>query len=119
MKWARSPMAVAVSLFVGAVVPAAVHDELDPASLVKPLSDSWPTYYGDYSGRRYSALAQIAQSNVRNLTLAWVSRLAAGSGGGAGFGSGSIARTIVGGEGSGEIAASGPVAVKGAILEVS
>jgi acido-empty-quinoprotein group A len=36
--------------------------------------DMWPTYYGDYSGRRYSPLDQINQSNVRNLSLAWVYR---------------------------------------------
>ena len=35
-----------------------------PAELLKPLKDSWPTYSGDYSGKRYSALTQINQSNV-------------------------------------------------------
>ena len=44
---------------------------LDPAQLLKPLSDAWPTYSGDYSGQRYSPLKQINQSNVKNLTLAW------------------------------------------------
>ena len=29
---------------------------LDSAALLKPLSDSWPTYSGDYSGKRYSSL---------------------------------------------------------------
>jgi alcohol dehydrogenase (cytochrome c) len=55
---------------------------LDPALLTKPLGDSWPTYSGDYSGKRYSSLTQINQSNVKNLTLAWVSKVAAGSAGG-------------------------------------
>jgi alcohol dehydrogenase (cytochrome c) len=56
---------------------------LDPALLLKPLgtSDAWPSYSGDYSGKRYSALKQINQSNVKNLTLAWSTRLVAGSGG--------------------------------------
>ena len=45
--------------------------ELDPAKLLKPGTDSWPNYNGDYSGRRYSPLAQINQSNVGSLTLAW------------------------------------------------
>ena len=31
---------------------------LDPAQLLKPLADSWPSYSGDYTGRRYSALTQ-------------------------------------------------------------
>jgi hypothetical protein len=48
---------------------------LDPAALLKAPTDSWPTYHGDYSGRRYSPLTQINADNVRNLQLAWVYRL--------------------------------------------
>ncbi len=33
--------------------------------------DGWPTYHGDYSGRRHSALTQITPANVGGLTLAW------------------------------------------------
>ncbi|HEX2122185.1 MAG TPA: PQQ-binding-like beta-propeller repeat protein, partial [Thermoanaerobaculia bacterium] len=33
---------------------------------------NWLTYYGDYSGQRYSALDQITTANVRNLRPAWV-----------------------------------------------
>ena len=44
---------------------------LDPAALLKPPADTWPTYNGDYSGRRYSPLKQINAGNVRSLTLAW------------------------------------------------
>jgi alcohol dehydrogenase (cytochrome c) len=99
-----------------ASVVVAAGDGLDPSSLLKPLSDSWPTYSGDYTGRRYSALAQITQSNVKQLSLAWTARLASGSGGG-GFGS-SGPRTIVGGEGSGEAAAANTT-IKGAILQVN
>ena len=44
---------------------------LDPASLLKPAKDSWPTYHGDYSGRRNSPLTQITPDNVKNLGLAW------------------------------------------------
>jgi alcohol dehydrogenase (cytochrome c) len=44
---------------------------LDPAALLEPPTDTWPTYNGDYSGRRYSTLSQIDKSNVRSLTLAW------------------------------------------------
>ena len=53
-----------------------------PAELLKPLTDSWPTYSGDYSGKRYSALKQINKTTVKNLTLAWVAELAEGPGGG-------------------------------------
>ena len=58
---------------------------LDPALLTKPATDSWPTYAGDYSQRRYSTLTQIDTTNVRHLSLAWVSRLTAGAGGEGGF----------------------------------
>jgi alcohol dehydrogenase (cytochrome c) len=44
---------------------------LDPSALLKPPADTWPTYNGDYSGRRFSPLGQINQSNVGSLTLAW------------------------------------------------
>src|SRR5258708_7287669 len=85
---------------------------LDPAVLTKTLSDSWPTYSGDYSGKRYSALTQVNQSNVRNLTLAWTSRVTAGAptagGGRGGFGGfGGGPPTIVGGEGTGDTGGGG------------
>jgi acido-empty-quinoprotein group A len=38
-------------------------------------TDSWPTYHGDYTGRRYSTLKQINTTNVKGLTLAWVYRV--------------------------------------------
>ena len=44
---------------------------LDPASLVKPPTDSWPTFHGDYSGRRHSPLTQISPQNVGQLALKW------------------------------------------------
>ncbi|MBO0800578.1 MAG: PQQ-binding-like beta-propeller repeat protein, partial [Blastocatellia bacterium] len=55
---------------------------LDPAKLKQPPTDSWPTYHGDYSGRRYSTLKQIDASNINSLSLAWVYRVNTGSGGG-------------------------------------
>ena len=42
----------------------------------------WPTYNGDYSGRRFSTLDKINASNVDALSLAWVFRLNAGPGAG-------------------------------------
>jgi acido-empty-quinoprotein group A len=44
---------------------------LDPAKMLKPPTDTWPTYNGDYSGRRFSPLTQINSTNVAKLTLAW------------------------------------------------
>src|SRR6185369_8803712 len=96
-----------------------------PEELLKPLKDSWPTYNGDYSGKRYSALTQINQSTVKTLTLAWMTRVSPGPGnaaggggrggrGGGGFGGGNI---IVGGEGAGDFAAGGG-SIKGCVLAV-
>ena len=45
---------------------------LDPAATLKPPTDTWSTYNGDYSGQRHSPLKQINASNVGALTLGWV-----------------------------------------------
>jgi alcohol dehydrogenase (cytochrome c) len=97
---------------------------LDPASLLKPLSDSWPTYSGDYTGRRFSALKQINRTTVKNLSLAWVARVTAGTGpaggggGRGGRGGAGVGNVIIGGEGT-EVAATGAANVKGAIIMVN
>jgi len=57
---------------------------LDPARLMEPPVDTWPTYNGDYSGRRFSPLKQVTAANVGSLTLAWTYRLNAGPGGAGG-----------------------------------
>jgi alcohol dehydrogenase (cytochrome c) len=44
---------------------------LEPATLLAPPPDAWPTYHGDYSGRRHSTLSEITPQNVGQLTLAW------------------------------------------------
>jgi acido-empty-quinoprotein group A len=47
---------------------------LDPAALLKAPTDTWPTYNGDYSGKRYSTLDQINSGNISSLALAWAFR---------------------------------------------
>ena len=47
---------------------------LDPAKLSQPPIDTWPTYNGDYSGRRFSTLDKINSSNVHGLSVAWIFR---------------------------------------------
>jgi alcohol dehydrogenase (cytochrome c) len=42
------------------------------AQIEKPSTDSWPTYNGDYTGRRFSSLTKINASNVKHLSLAWI-----------------------------------------------
>src|SRR5713101_9718253 len=117
----KKQLFVAPVLFSSVLLTAQGQGGLDPADIYKPLKDSWPTYSGDYTGRRYSALAQVNQTTVKNLSLAWVSRLsgppaltgagpgAAGFGGFGGFGrgGGGGAQTIVGGEGTGDFGGAG------------
>src|SRR6188474_1489125 len=88
--------------FTSVALLAQAQGGLDPAAILKPLSDEWVTYAGDYTGRRYSALTQINQTTVKNLGLAWISRgfvqgagptgrgapAAGGGGGGGGRGGG-------------------------------
>ncbi|MGH7634443.1 MAG: PQQ-binding-like beta-propeller repeat protein, partial [Gemmatimonadaceae bacterium] len=61
----------ATALALGAAVHAQTIGGFDPARLLAPAQDSWPTFHGDYSGRRHSTLTQITPDNVRSLSLAW------------------------------------------------
>ncbi len=45
---------------------------LDPAAMLHPPADTWPTYHGDYSGKRHSPLTQITPQNVGQLSLSWL-----------------------------------------------
>jgi alcohol dehydrogenase (cytochrome c) len=40
--------------------------------LAAPVGENWPSYNGDYTGRRFSSLHQINRSNVAQLRAAWV-----------------------------------------------
>ena len=86
---------------------------LDPASLREPLNASWPTYSGDYSGRRYSQLTQVTTDTVEHLSLAWTRELDTGMP----ALTGGAAPTFIGGEGTGEFTI-GSQRIKGAILQV-
>ncbi len=96
---------------------------LDPQTILKPLGNDWPIYAGDYTGKRYSDLKLINESNVRDLSLAWVQRFTAGSGPD-GFGSattgfaGGGRGMIVGGLGTGDLNPGGPAHIGGGILMV-
>src|SRR4051812_27875446 len=65
-------LAVAASLTIGLAAVLSAQGGLDPATLVRPGTDAWPTYNGDYSGRRFSAAKQITPENVKALSLAWM-----------------------------------------------
>jgi alcohol dehydrogenase (cytochrome c) len=49
--------------------PSAVTDE---DLRTTPVGANWPSYNGDYTGRRYSSLDQITSANVGQLQAAWV-----------------------------------------------
>ena len=73
MKFLKDGLVLAASIFLlsTALPHSAAGQTLDPAALLHPPTDSWPTYHGDYSGRRHSPLTQITPQNVSNLGLAW------------------------------------------------
>ena len=103
---------VAACLLAAATLAA---QSVDQTLLLKPLANEWPTYSGDYSGKRYSALTQINQKNVKQLSLAWTRRLVNGPGPGGPQQPGATP-IIVGGVGT--LVAGWPAQVKGAILQV-
>ena len=108
----RKLILICVVVIAPAMLGAQAQGGLDPATLLKPLGNTWPTYSGDYTGRRFSPLKQADKNTVKNLTLAWTSRFMAGSPTGRG------ANLIVGGVGTGEFGAGGGVQIKGSVLMV-
>ena len=40
--------------------------------LTTPMAENWPSYNGDYTGRRYSSLREINRANVAQMRAAWV-----------------------------------------------
>jgi len=66
---------------IGAVVIGHAQTPLDPAKLLNPGTDSWPSYNGDYSGRRFSTLTKINDKNIGALSLAWIYRVNLGNNG--------------------------------------
>ena len=114
----KKPMLSAIFLLVPAIL-IGQDKGLAPSEILKPLQDSWPTYSGDYSGKRYSALMQVNQSNVMHLTLAWMTRVTPGSEPPRGrFGRVTGGNIIVGGEGPGDINVGGGT-IKASALEVN
>ncbi len=43
-------------------------------------TDSWPTYNGDFTGRRFSPLTKINATNIKSLSLGWTWKLTASGG---------------------------------------
>ena len=70
--------ALLLSVVLLSTVLTAQQPGLTSAQIAKPAATSWPTYNGDYSGRRYSPLAKITAANVKHLSLAWLYDLPGG-----------------------------------------
>ena len=73
--FAGAGLAVAAALTVEqtAVAQAPVPTPgLTAAHIEKPSPDAWPTYNGDYSGRRFSTLSKVTAANVKHLSVAWI-----------------------------------------------
>ena len=119
-------------LFAPALVVA--QSGLDPADILKPLSDQWTSYSGDLTGKRYSSLNLINTETVKNLSLKWISTGittgcgptgappsdGGGGGRGGGFGRGGPAAPpapiIVSGFGTGEVNNCSPARFGGGII---
>ena len=55
-----------------ASLPALSAQSPQSSDLLHPRPDTWPSYHGDYSGRRHSTLTQITPENVHKLAPAWI-----------------------------------------------
>src|SRR5437867_5735439 len=116
---------------IGPPRPSPETGGLNPADILKPLSDEWRTYSGDLSGKRFSFLELVNANTVKDLSLKWVNPSittgcgpdggSADGGGGAGRGGGggfTAAPISVGGFGGGEVNSCGPARFGGGILVV-
>ena len=73
-------LAASLCIMTGAVAlaGAVVHAQgvaVDPETIGKTPVTSWATFNGDYTGQRYSTLAQITVDNVSRLEEQWVYRI--------------------------------------------
>ena len=75
--------ACAVAFYVSAPKLTAAGQSSDPSAdavvgvqpaqlLSQTITDNWPSYNGDYTGRRFSSLAQITPQNAGRLQAQWV-----------------------------------------------
>src|SRR6185437_8824073 len=114
------------------VAPALLHAQsgLDPADILKPLSDQWDSYSGDMTGKRFSPLKSINLNTIKGLGLKWANTSIAtgcgpdgtgpaGAGGrGGGGGRGGAGALIVAGLGNGESNTCGPARFGGGMIYV-
>jgi alcohol dehydrogenase (cytochrome c) len=66
----RCSSLIAFSMMLVAGLPATAQQGFNTGS-VPAVDKQWPTFLGDSSGKRFSALTQIDKSDVSSLTLGW------------------------------------------------
>jgi alcohol dehydrogenase (cytochrome c) len=73
IKFAQLAAVAVLSATVAVAQQAPVSAGLNPTALqlFHQPADTWPTYNGDYSGRRFSAIQQITQQNIQDLKIKW------------------------------------------------
>jgi alcohol dehydrogenase (cytochrome c) len=72
MRSVKAALLFIVGAFISIVVaPVLAAQGVDTTTLLHTPEGSWPTYHGDYSGKRHSGLTQISPQNVSSLKLAW------------------------------------------------
>ena len=60
-------LAPVIALLSSALIATALSAQtLDPALLLKPPTDNWPTYNGDYSGRGGSSTSGARHQRIRD-----------------------------------------------------
>jgi acido-empty-quinoprotein group A len=66
-----------ISMAAAACCCPAWTQDLNPKTLTlfHQPADLWPTYNGDYSGRRFSSLTQINEGNIGRLKIDWMYRI--------------------------------------------
>ncbi|HKO12540.1 MAG TPA: acido-empty-quinoprotein group A [Acidobacteriaceae bacterium] len=69
------PTCIAVAAAALLAAPLGPRVSLNPNDLGKAPVTTWPTFNGDYTGRRYSTLTQIGPGNLNQLALQWVYRI--------------------------------------------
>jgi len=69
------PFCLLLAAAAGTLTARASAPRPEPAQQLQGPTDSWPTYNGDFSGRRFSPLTKISATNVGALSLAWMYRI--------------------------------------------
>jgi alcohol dehydrogenase (cytochrome c) len=74
-------MGAVLLALAGAVHPLAAQQASPNAQVInvqraqletRSITDAWPSYNGDYTGRRYSSLTEVTPDNVKRLRARWV-----------------------------------------------